>query len=67
MARLFEQTKTKKQTKLRPLEKFCTLSPGGPRLGMIGVLGRLQMPSILAAQWKKRKEIVQYHTPGGRP
>jgi len=40
---------------------------GGARLGMIEVLGRLKMLSILAAQAKKRKEILQYHPPRGRP
>jgi len=67
MARSSEQKKHKKETKRRPLEKICTLSAGGARLGMIEVLGRLKMPSILAAHSKKRKEIVQYHPPRGTP
>jgi len=37
------------------------------RLGIIEVLGILNGPTILAAHLKKRKEIVQYQPPRGRP
>ena len=47
--------RTKEKQKANVAEttsNFCTLSAGGARLGMIEVLGRLKMPSILAAQSK---------------
>jgi len=66
MTQSSEQRKNKKQARRRPLERFRTLSAGGARLGMIEVRGRLKMPSILAVHSKK-KEIVQYHPPRGRP
>jgi len=37
------------------------------RLSIIEVMGRPNGPTILAADPKKRKELVQYHPPTGRP
>ena len=67
MTRSSEARKKQKANVMETTGKFRTLSVGGARLGMIEILGRLKMPSILAAHSKKRKEIVQYHPPRGRP
>jgi len=65
----FIQTKgkIKNQTKTQPLESSHANSMVVARHGIIEVLGRPNGPSILAAHSKKRKEIVQYHPPRGRP
>jgi len=59
--------KIKNQTKTQLLESSLANSTVVARLGIIEVLGRPNGPSILAAHSKKRKEIVQYHPPRGRP
>jgi len=59
--------KIKNLTKYQPLERFHANGMVVARLGIIKVLGRPDGPSILAAHSKKRKEIVQYYPPRGRP
>jgi len=66
MARSSEQRKNKKQTQSNHFKISRIFKAGVTRLGMIEVLGRPNRPSILAADSKDRKEIVQYHSPRGR-
>jgi len=62
-----QKEKTKIKQKRNQLKGSHANSMMVARLGIIEVWGRPNGPSILAADSKKRKEIVQYHPPRGRP
>jgi len=40
---------------------------GGARLGIIEVLGRPEGANCVGKAHKKKKEIVRYHPPRGKP